>query len=74
MKFNVACGIIRRDKLLKTLKEFKIPLKLIRLVKLTLKHVRSRVKIQNNLSEQFDASIGEDFSCALFNLALQKVV
>jgi len=40
------------DKLLEVLKEFKIPQKLIKLVKLTLKIVKFRVKIGNNLSEQ----------------------
>jgi hypothetical protein len=56
--FKVAYDTIRRDKLLEALTEFKIPPKLIRLVKLTLKHVRCRVKIHNNLSEQPDTSIG----------------
>jgi hypothetical protein len=47
-----ACDIIRRDKLLEALKEYKIPQKLIRLAKLTLKHLRCGIKIQNNLMEQ----------------------
>jgi len=38
-----------RGKLLEILKEFKILPKLIKLVKLTLKNVRFKVKIENNL-------------------------
>jgi sorting nexin-29 len=75
--FKAAYDTIRRDQLLDNLTEFKIPPKLIRLVKLTLKHMRCRVKIHNNLSEQFDTSIGlrqgDALSCILFNLALEKI-
>jgi hypothetical protein len=46
--FSAAYDPIRRNKLLKALKEFKIPKKFIRPVKLTLKHVRCSVKIHNN--------------------------
>jgi sorting nexin-29 len=56
--FKAAYDTTRRDKLLEAVMELKIPLKLIRLVKLTLKQVRCRVKIHNNLSEKFDTSIG----------------
>jgi sorting nexin-29 len=52
--FKAAYDTIRRDKLLEAIKEFKLPLKLMRLIKLTLKHERCRVKIQNNLLEQFE--------------------
>jgi hypothetical protein len=76
--FRAAYDTIRRDKLLEALTEFKIPPKLIKLVKLTPKHVRCRVKIHNNLSEQFDPSIrlrqGDALPRKLFNLALKKVV
>jgi hypothetical protein len=51
VELRVAYDTIR-DKLLEVLKEFKIPKKLIKLVKLTLKNVKFRVKIGNNLSEQ----------------------
>jgi len=47
--FKAVCDTIRRNKLLDALNKFKIPLRLIRLVTLTLKHVRRKVKIQNNL-------------------------
>jgi sorting nexin-29 len=76
--FRAAYDIIRRDQVLEALKEFKIVLKKIKLVKLTLKHVRCRVKIQSNLPEQFETSIGskqgDAVTCILFDLALEKVV
>jgi hypothetical protein len=60
------------------MKEFKIPQKLIGLVRATLKHVNCRVKVQNNLSEPFGTSTGlrqgDALSCILFNTALEKVV
>ena len=43
--FNTSYNTIGRNKLFKALKEFKIPQNLISPVKLTLKHVRCRVKI-----------------------------
>jgi hypothetical protein len=76
--FKAACDTIWRKKWLEALKKFQIPQKLKRLVKLTLKHVRCRVKMQNNLSEQCETSVGlrqEDTpSCILFNPALEKVI
>jgi sorting nexin-29 len=77
INFKAAYDTIRRDKLLEALTEFKIQPKLIRLVKVTLKRVRCRVKIHNNLSEQFDTSIGlrqgDALSCILFDLVLETV-
>jgi sorting nexin-29 len=75
--FKAVYDTIRRDKLLEALTEFKIPSKLIRLAKLTLKNMRCRVKVHKNLSEKSDTSIGlrqfDALSCILFNLALEKV-
>jgi Reverse transcriptase (RNA-dependent DNA polymerase). len=76
--FKAACDTTRRDNSLEALKEFKIPQRVIKLVELTLKHVRCRVKIHNNVSEQYEVSVGfrqgDDLSCILFNLALEKVI
>jgi hypothetical protein len=56
--FKAASDTINREKLLKDMKEFKIPQKLIGLVRATLKHVKCRIKMQNNQSEAFGASMG----------------
>jgi hypothetical protein len=40
------------------MKEFKIPQKLIGLVRATLEHVKYKVEVQNNLSELFGTSVG----------------
>jgi len=78
VNFKAAYETIRRNKLLEALKEFKIPQKIIRLVKLILKHVRYRVKIQSNLSVQSEISVrirhGNAVSTLVFKLALGKVI
>jgi sorting nexin-29 len=60
------------------MKESKIPQKLMGLARATLKHVKCRVKMQNNLSEPFGTLTGlrqgDALSCILFNLALEKVI
>jgi hypothetical protein len=56
--FKAACDATRRAKLLESFIEFKIPPTLIRLIKLTLKHVRRVVQIHNNLPEKPDTSTG----------------
>jgi sorting nexin-29 len=60
------------------LKKFNIPQKLIRLVKLTLKQVRCRVKVQSNLAVQSKTSVrlrqGDAASSLLFNLALKELI
>jgi hypothetical protein len=56
--FKVACDTIRREKLLEALNEFQMQLMIVRLIKLTLKHMRCRLKIQNNVLEQFETSVG----------------
>jgi len=62
-----------KDKLLRILKKFKT-----KIVKLTLENVRIRVKIVNNLSEQFETLVGlrqgGALSCILLNFALGKVI
>jgi sorting nexin-29 len=48
------------------------------LVRTTLEHVKSRIKVQNNLSElsgtYMGSRQGNTLSCILFNMALEKVV
>jgi sorting nexin-29 len=57
------------------MKEFKIPQKLMGLARATLKHVKCRVKMQNNLSEPFGTlRQGDTLLCILFNLALEKMI
>ena len=56
IEFQPAYNTVSRNELLEAFKEFKISKRLKIMVKLTLKHVRCRIKIQNNLSEQFETS------------------
>jgi hypothetical protein len=44
---------VYRNKLIECLKKFDVPGKLIRLIALTLKHTRARVKINKDYTEEF---------------------
>ncbi|GFV20529.1 transposon TX1 uncharacterized 149 kDa protein [Trichonephila clavipes] len=56
--FKAAYDSINRDKMIEAMTEFKIPKKLINLMKATLKNARCRIKIQKYLSEPFTTERG----------------
>jgi hypothetical protein len=60
------------------MKEFGIPLKLVKLTKITLSRTYNRVKIQNKLSGRFSTECGvgqgDSLSTLLFNIGLVKVI
>jgi hypothetical protein len=59
------------------MKEFGIPMKLVRLVKMTLANTNSKVKIQGKLSPSFETMIGlgrDSLSTLLFNLCMEKII
>jgi hypothetical protein len=60
------------------MKEFGIPMKLVRLVKMTLANTNSKVKIQGKLSPSFETMIGlrqgDSLSTLLFNLCMEKIL
>lgn len=60
------------------MEEFGFPGKLIALTKLTLSHVRSQVRIRNNLSETFETidgfRQGDPLSTLMFNIVLEKAI
>ena len=74
--FKSAYDSVIRSSLFKALQEFKIPKKLISLTEKTLKTVKCRIKIGNDLSEplMMDKGLkqGDGLSCLLFNIALEK--
>ena len=76
--FRSAYDSIKRNELYLAMKEFKIPDKLIRLVKITLENSQNLVRIQSATSEPFQKTgglrQGDSLSCLLFNLALEKVI
>jgi sorting nexin-29 len=76
--FKAAYDTINRDKLFEAMKEFKMPQKLMGLARATLKHIKCRVKMQNNLSEPFGTLTGlrqgDALLCILFNLALERLI
>jgi hypothetical protein len=60
------------------MEEFLIPQKLINLTKATLKNIKCRVKIQNQLSKLFTIERGlrqgDAIACLLFNIALEWAI
>jgi sorting nexin-29 len=76
--FKQAFDSIDRYKLYQVMEDMKIPYKLIRLVKMTMKNTIARVKVTNKLSNSFTFNAGvrqsDSLSTTLFNLALHYAV
>jgi len=76
--FKKAYDSVHRDALQKSMKEFKIPTKLINMCKTCVQETRSAVRIEGTLSSFFENKTGlkqdDTLSQILFNLALQKVI
>ena len=76
--FKQAYVTINRAELMEIMKEFGIPMKLVRLVKMTLANTNSKVKIQGKLSLSFETAIGlrqgDSLSTILFNLCMEKII
>lgn len=76
--FKQAYDSIYRSKLYEVMAEFKIPPKLIQLVKMTLKNTKCKVVIQGELTREFNVTKGlrqgDSLSTTLFNLCLEKVI
>jgi len=56
--YKQAYDTINRAKLVETIKEFGIPMKLVRLARMTLTNTNSKVKIQGKLSPSFETTTG----------------
>jgi hypothetical protein len=69
---------INRTELMEIMKEFGIPMKLVRLVKMTLANTNSKVKIQGKLSPSSETAVelrqGDSLSTLLFNLCMEKII
>ena len=75
--YKQAHDTINRTELVEIMKEFGIPMKLVRLVKMTLVNTNCKVKIQGKLSPSFETAIGlrqgDSLSSLLFNLCMEKI-
>jgi hypothetical protein len=69
---------VNRNKLIECLKKFCVPDKLIRLIALTLKHTRARVKINKDYTEEFIVKCGvkqgDPLSATLFSLVTDTIL
>jgi hypothetical protein len=76
--FKQAFDSIDRIEIIEIMREFGIPLKLVKLTKMTLSRTYNRVKIQNKLSGRFSTECGvrqgDSLSTLLFNIGLEKVI
>jgi sorting nexin-29 len=76
--YKYAYDTINRAELVEIMKEFGIPIKLVRLVKMTLANKNSKVKIQGKLSPSFETMIGlrqgDSLSTLQFNLYMEKII
>jgi len=76
--YKQAYDTINSAELVETMKEFEIPMKLVRLVRMTLTNTNSKVKIQGKLSLSFETTIGlrqgDSLSTLLFNLCIEKII
>ena len=66
---------VRREVLYKILIVFGIPMKLVRLIKMSLTETYSRVRVGKNVSDRFpirnDLKLGDALTPLLFNFALE---
>jgi sorting nexin-29 len=76
--FQQAYDSVNRNKLFLIMRNLGIPWKLVSLVKMTLENIKCRVKIQGELSQQFDVKSGvrqgDPLPTVLFNLVLEYAV
>ena len=78
MDFKKAYDSVRREVLYNILIEFGVPKKLVRLVKMCLTEMYSRVQVGKNVSDMFPIrnglKQGEALSPLLFNFALEHAI
>ena len=76
--YKQAYDTINRAELVEIMKEFGIPMKFIRLVRMTLTNTNSNVKTQGKLLPSFETMIGlrqgDSLSTLLFNLCMEKII
>lgn len=76
--FKQAFDNVNRQELYRVMREFGIVNKLIRLVEMTMKDTRAKVKVINRMTKSFSFSNGvkqgDGLSAVLFNLALHSVI
>jgi len=75
--FKKTSDLVRREVLYTTVAEFGIPMKLVRLIKMCLNEMCSRIRVGKNLSDMFSIRNGlkqDALSPFLFNFALEYAI
>jgi len=76
--FKKVYGCIHRDSLSNILRQFKLPQKLINLVKANILHTEIKIKVGNIVSQGILVTTGlrqrDALSPILFNIALERVI
>jgi hypothetical protein len=76
--YKQAYDTISSTELVEIMKEFGIPMMLVRLFKMTFVNTNSKVKIQGKLSPSFETAIGlrrgDSLSSLLFKLCMERII
>ena len=56
--FNQAFDFINRSTIIQALKELQIPGKIVRLVNMVTQHIKAKIKLNNEYTEQIDVKTG----------------
>ena len=78
MDFMQAFDSVNRSTIPECLKQYKIPRKLINLVQVTLQQTKIKVKINNDITEQFEITSGvtqgDPLSALLFSIVMNVII
>ena len=76
--YTQAFDSVKRNKITDCLRQYNIPNKLVRLIKITLENTTVKVKINNNVSENFEVTVGvkqgDPLSATLFCLVIDSII
>jgi ribose 5-phosphate isomerase len=76
--YTQAFDSVNKNKIIECLKQYRIPIKIIRLIGLTFINTTARVKINNEISEEFRVESGvkqgDPLSAALYSIVIDSVL
>jgi hypothetical protein len=76
--YTHAFDSVKRNKIIECLFQYHVPVKLIRLIKLTLEKTRAKVKVNNKFTEEFQVEYGvkqgDPLSAMLFSMVIDVIL